>query len=290
MENMAVVVRKNEIVQIPVSQIKPSPFQPRAFFDRETVDELADSIRQYGVLQPICVRSLGKYSYELVFGERRLKACKEAGMFYVPCVIADICDRDSAVMSLIENIQKENINFFDEARAIFNLINDYGYTVQQIAIMLGKKEKYIFSKLKLMKLKYEFRRQIIDNGISEEQTGEIVKIFDDNVLSLVLNKVIKLGLNLRKTRELVERVLKKLYMGYSVDEWDIDDIISKIERSNGEQKIKVYIKDLKIFTNTIYQAVETMNRSGMRTFCEFDDSQGNLEIRIIVQKNFDKNT
>lgn len=284
MENIAVVIRKNEIVQIPISQIRPSPFQPRAFFDRDDINELADSIRQYGILQPICVRCLNKYSYEIVFGERRFKAAKLADMFYVPCIIADIGDKDSAVISLAENIQKQSLNFFDEAKTIFNLIEDFGCSISEVSKIIGKNERYIINKIKLLRIKYYFRRIIIDNNISEEHTLEIIRIFDDDVIYAVLGCIIKFDLNIKKTKKLIENILKRLYMGSKVDKQEIEDIVSEINRDNCEQKVKVYVRDLKIFTNTIYQAVETMNKSGVKTMCTFDENDDSLEVYIKVNK------
>ncbi len=283
MENMT-VVRKNEVVQIPVLWIKPNPYQPRFFLNREAINELAESIKQYGVLQPICVRFLNKQSYEIVFGERRLKACKELGMFYIPCIIADVCDRDCAVISLAENTQCHSLNFFEEAFGIFNIVNDYGYDISEVAEILGKKEKYVTDKLELLKLNYEFRRRIIENNISEEHTRLLVKIFEEDILEAVLNGVIKFGLSLKKTEELVDEVLKRTYMGGRVDKTDVEDIIYKIEQAKDDQKIKVYFKDMRIFTNTIFQAVDTMNKMGVKTECHFDETENELNIAIRIEK------
>ncbi len=284
MENMT-VLRENEVVQIPVSWIKPNPYQQRLFFNREALKNLAMSIKQYGVLQPICVRPLNKHSYEIIFGERRLKACKTIDMFYIPCIIADISDKDCAIISLIENIQGETLNFFEEARGILNIMNDYGCSVLEIAEITGKKEKYVVDKLELLKLDYEFRRLIIENNLSEEQARLFVKILNEDILEIVLRGVIEFGLNLKKTNELVNKVLQLTYMGNRVDKDDIYEIISKIEKSSGDQKFKVYVKDMRIFTNTICQAVETMNKTGVKTECRFSETEKELNIVIKVEKS-----
>ena len=226
MENMA-IVRKNEIVQIPVSMIKPNPYQSRYFFDRKTVENLAKSIKQFGVLQPICVRHLGKYSYELVFGERRLKACKEIGMFYIPCIIVDIGDKDCAVISIIENIHRKNTDFFETAEAIESIIKYHGYTVYEAAEFLGEKESFIINKLKLVKLKYECRRIIKDSNLSEEFALIFTKIKDENLLKIIIDAVLKFNLSIKKTKSLVEFLIKRTYMGIKTDKEDIEMMITK---------------------------------------------------------------
>ena len=278
------MVRKNEIIQLPVSWIKPNPFQPRCFFERESINDLADSIRQFGVLQPVCVRSLNKESYEIVFGERRLKACKLAGLFYIPCIIADISDGDCAIISLIENIQSRPLDAFEIADGINNTLKDFALNTSQIAGFLGKKKSYIINKLDMLKLGYKFRRFITDNDLSDEYIMEFIKISDENVLEIVLNKVIDFDINLKKTKKIVELILNRMAFGDKLDENDINDIIAKTEKINIEQKVKVRFDNIKIFTNSIYQIVDMMNNSGVKTECEYIDSDNNIVITLKVNK------
>ncbi len=283
MENMT-IVRKNEVTQLPISWIRPSPYQARYFFDINEVNDLAKSIKQFGVLQPICVRKLNAQSYEVVFGERRLKACKAIGLFYIPCIITDIGDRDCAAVSLIENIQCEKPDFFETAKGIYDVMSDYGYSTFEIAKIMGKDESYVLNKLQLLNMQYEFRRDIIENGISENQVIDLIRIKDSSVIKMVLDKIILFELNPKKTKILVDEVVKIINMGRYVEVGDIDDIISKIDKANVNQKIKIYIKDIKFFTNTICQAVDTMNLAGVKTECKFNEDDDNLEVRIKVQK------
>ncbi len=285
MENMA-IVSQNEITYLPVAWIKPNPYQPRYFFERESIKDLAESIRQYGVLQPICVRMLNCHSYEIIYGERRLKACKSLGIFYIPCIVADICDKDSAAISLAENIQGAALNFFEEARGIFNIINDYGYSIQETAKILGKKETYIKEKLEILKLPYECRRDIIEGGLSEEFALAFSEIGNEEILKKILKAVIKFGIGIKKTREIIDRVLKRfIFLGGDIDFCEIDDIVFRVLKESGEQKVKVYVGDMKIFTNTIYQAVEIMNKSGVRTECNIMENDDDMEVVIKICKD-----
>ncbi len=284
MENMT-LVRKNEIVQIPVSMIKPNPFQVRGFIDRESVNNLAESIKQYGVLQPICVRRLNKESYEIVFGERRFKACKILDMFYVPCIISEIGDRDCALISMIENIQRENIDYFETAGGIHEFMRDYGYSPKNVARIIGKKERFVVEKNEILKLKYQFRRTIIQNNLSENYALAFTKVSDEKLLDLILNAVIKFDLSIKNTESLIDLVLKYTREGDKIDENDIDNIVSKIKGSYREQKIKTYINDIKIFTNSIHQIVDTMNKSGIKTECFFNERNNNLEVLIKVDRS-----
>ncbi len=284
MENMT-LVRKNEIVQIPVYMIKPNPFQVRGFFDRESVNNLAESIKRYGVLQPICVRRLNRESYEIVFGERRFKACKILKMFYIPCIVSEIGDRDRAVISMIENIQRENIDYFDAADGLYEFMRDYGYSTEKMAEIIGKKEKFVTDKTSILKLKYQFRRDITQNNLSEKYAVALTRIHDDKLLDLILKAVVKFDLSIKTTELLIDLILKRTYIGEKIDEKDIENIILKINSPYRDQKVKVYIDDIKIFTNSVHQIVDTMNKSGIKTECTFNETNDNLEIMIKVDRS-----
>ena len=139
----------NKVIQIEIDRIEPNPYQPRREFD--CLDELAESIRQNGILQPLTVRRENN-SFQLVAGERRLRAAKLAGMTSVPCILVEMTGRNSAVMALIENIQRQDLSVFDEAEAIAKLIDYYGMTQEDAAIKLGKSHSTVANNLRLLKL------------------------------------------------------------------------------------------------------------------------------------------
>ena len=287
MANM-MIIRENEVSQIPITKIKLNPFQPRVFFDREAVNDLATSIRQFGVLQPICVRCVNKIKdyYEVVFGERRLKACKLIGMFYIPCIVVNITDKDCATISLIENMQEEKLNFFEEAQGIYNIMHDYNYSFEEVSKLLGKKESYVKDKVELLKLNYELRREIIENNISEEHSFLLSQILDGSVISMIIKNIVKHGLSVPKTKVVIQKIFEKAYMGFQIDDYFVDEISKNIEKYMSNNKITTRIKNAKFFTNDIYEVVQTMKQFGMKTDCKFTENDNQVEVIIKVDKTY----
>ena len=158
----------NRVVEVNVSEIVPNPHQPRTDFDLADMQSLAESIAQNGILQPLTVRKDADQRYELVAGERRLRAAKLAGLQSVPCIILDISERNSAIMALVENIQRQDLSFFDEASAIEKLISYYGMTQEDAAAKLGKAQSTIANKLRLLRLTQAERDVIMKYNQKEE--------------------------------------------------------------------------------------------------------------------------
>lgn len=161
---------------IPVDLILPNVYQPRKHFDEESLEELAQSINVHGVIQPLSVRKLGENKYELVAGERRLKAAKKAGLTEVPAIIIDISDKESAAIALLENLQREDLNFLEEAEAYYNLIKDHSYTQEKLAEVIGKKQSTIANKIRLLKLDDEIRKILLDNDLTERHARALLKL------------------------------------------------------------------------------------------------------------------
>ena len=146
----------NEIVKINIDKVIPNIYQPRKYFNEEAIEELSQSIKQFGIIQPLTVRKMGEV-FELVAGERRLRAAKLANLETVPCNIIDITDSESAQIALLENLQREDLNYIEEAEAYYNLINDHNFTQDELAKRMGKKQSTIANKLRLLKLSSEVR-------------------------------------------------------------------------------------------------------------------------------------
>lgn len=145
---MTAALTYTEITYLPVDNIKPNPYQPRKFIERRSLEELAMSIKRYGVMQPISVRFINGASYELVAGERRLKAAKLAGLETIPAIIVNISDRDSAAIALVENMQRQDLNYYEETEGFNNLVEYYGYTKESLAAVLGKSQSAIEDKVR----------------------------------------------------------------------------------------------------------------------------------------------
>ena len=157
---------QKEIIYLDVEKIYPNPYQPRKIFEENSIEELSISIEKYGVLEPILVREVKGSFYELVAGERRLKACKKIGIAKIPAIITNINKKDSACMALIENVQRERLNFIEEAEGFQTLMVDFGYTQEEIAKIIGKKQSTISNKLRLLKLKKDIKNTIIQNKLT----------------------------------------------------------------------------------------------------------------------------
>ena len=257
---------QTETIYLDVEKIYPNPYQPRKVFEENTIEELSMSIMEYGVIEPIIVRELKGSFYELVAGERRLKACKKLGMAKIPAIISNVSKKDSACMALIENVQREKLNFIEEAEGFQTLMVDFGYTQEEIAEIIGKKQSTISNKLRLLKLKKHIKNTIIQNKLTERHARALLKINNENIQREILEKILKFDLNIQKTEELVENTIKRLE-GKSL---------------KTEKKIKGYIGDLRIFTNTIKSAVDVMKESGVDTNYSIIENKNGYEINIKV--------
>ncbi|MBP5605964.1 MAG: ParB/RepB/Spo0J family partition protein [Ruminiclostridium sp.] len=170
----------NRVVELPISAIVPNPAQPRVIFDDYELSRLAVSIQQNGILQPLTVRRLeNSLNYELIAGERRLRACKLLNMSYVPCVIITASVKDSAVLAVLENLQRADLSFMEEAYAIKNLIDFYGLTQEETAARLGTAQSTIANKLRLLKLTDSEKALVVKYKLTERQARALLRLDSD---------------------------------------------------------------------------------------------------------------
>ena len=167
------------ILQIKVDQIKPNRAQPRGEFDNNSIIRLADSIRRYGILQPLTVRKTANddpFSYELIAGERRLRAARLLGYLTVPCIIIEADEKMSAEMAIIENLLREDLNMFEQAHGFKQLIDNYGLTQADVARKMSLSQSAVANKLRLLRLSYEEQRLVLETGLSERHARALLKI------------------------------------------------------------------------------------------------------------------
>ena len=195
---MGCVNMNNEILKIDIKDIIPNTYQPRKYFNDEALIELSESIKTHGIIQPITVRKRGEF-YELVAGERRWRAAKLAELEKVPCNIIDITDVQSAEIALLENLQREDLNFIEEAEAYYNLIHDHRFTQEQLATRMGKKQSTIANKLRILKLSEKVRELCVANNLTERHARALLSVQDEKLQLSILKKVIKGNLNVIKT-------------------------------------------------------------------------------------------
>jgi len=260
------------IVYINIDNIRPNPYQPRKQFNKAALEELCESIKQYGVIQPINVRKISANHYELVAGERRLRAATMAGLKEIPAIVVKVDDDDSAVMALIENLQREDLNYLEEAEGYYNLITEHHFTQEELAAKIGKSQSTIANKIRLLKLSPLIKKILMDNNLTERHARALLKLHDEQLQLKVLKHVCEKGLNVKKTEELVERAIEKYTK-------------ASREAQTGEKKFTKAIKDIRIFVNTIRQAIELMKKSGVNAKAAQIDRGEYIEFIVRVPKN-----
>lgn len=259
----------NKVVDIPIRQIRPNQSQPRKTFKDEELNSLASSIEENGILQPLTVRRLNLQEYELVAGERRLRAAVIAGLKRVPCIVIKCTDRESAIFALLENLQRSDLGMFEEARGISRLIRKYNLTQEEAAAKLGKKQSTVANKLRLLKLTMDEQDWINQAGLSERHARALLRISDESLRKEALSKVISEGLNISQTEELVDNIISSSF----------------IEVDGKHRKKRVVIKDVRIFINTINKAVDTMRLAGINAVSKRAENDDYIEYTVRIPKN-----
>lgn len=259
---------ENKISEIPIIKIRPNKAQPRKVFNEDELSALSRSIAENGILQPLTVRKASQSEFELIAGERRLRAAILAGMKRVPCIIVKCSDKESAVYALLENLQRADLGIFEEARGISRLIRRYGLTQEQAADKLGKTQSTIANKLRLLKLSGEEQEWIENAGLTERHARALLKIDDEDIRREVLSKIISDNLNVSQTEALVG-----IYKHNN----------PKTEKNRGRSK--AVIKDIRIFLNSINRAIDTMRLSGIDAQSVKTDSENFIEYTIRIPKS-----
>ena len=259
---------ENKISEIPIIKIRPNKAQPRKVFNEDELSALSRSIAENGILQPLTVRKASQSEFELIAGERRLRAAILAGMKRVPCIIVKCTDKESAVYALLENLQRADLGIFEEARRISRLIRRYGLTQEQAADKLGKTQSTIANKLRLLKLSGEEQEWIENAGLTERHARALLRIDDEDIRREVLSKIISDNLNVSQTEALVG-----IYKHNN----------PKTEKNRGRSK--AVIKDIRIFLNSINRAIDTMRLSGIDAQSVKTDSENFIEYTIRIPKS-----
>ncbi len=259
---------ENRVLEIPTIQIRPNKTQPRKTFDEDELRLLSQSISTNGILQPLTVRKLSQTEYELVAGERRLRAAVLAGLTKVPCVLIKCTDKESAIFALLENIQRADLNMFEEARGISRLIRKYGLTQEEAAIRLGKKQSTVANKMRLLRLSMEEQDWILQAGLSERHARALLRIDDEEVRKEVLSKIVAENLSAKDTEDVVVKLLCR----------------ATVTESPTQDK-KFIVRDVRIFVNTINKAVDTMRLSGINAVAKKSETEEYIEYTVKIPKS-----
>ena len=239
-----------QVLHIPLSKIVPNPYQPRKEFESEALSELADSIRQYGVLQPLLVAPGKGDTYILIAGERRLRASTMAGLGTVPVIVSEYTSQQIAEIALIENLQRKDLHYLEEAEGYEKLVNTFHLTQESMAIRVGKKQSTIANKLRLLRLPSPVRKKLHDSDLTERHARVLLKLENEDLQKAVLQKVLKGHLNVRQTEALVEKTLKEA------------------GKLNQKKPRFVVVNDVRIYLNSIKEIMETVKTSGIPSSME----------------------
>ncbi len=255
---------KLKLTRLPVSKIMPNPSQPRKTFQEDELRALAQSIAENGLLQPITVRKEGG-CYYLVAGERRLRACKLAGLREIPAIITDCEPEDSAVLALLENIQRQDLQMFEQANAIVNLLREWQITQEEAAKRLGMSQSYLANKIRLLKLSPEEQAEILENRLTERHARALLRIDDMTLRQKVLRTVIERQMNVSQTEELAAAAIQP-------------------KETRQRAKRTFVAKDIRLFINTIDHAVDAMKTAGIDAQTEKKETEEYIECTVRIPK------
>ena len=245
----------DEIVELPIDELRSNPYQPRKVFDEEKLQELADSIKEHGVFQPIIVKKSSIKGYEIIAGERRVKACKMIGIEKIPAIVRDFSDQEMMEIALLENLQRENLNSIEEAMAYRNLLDAMEVTQEELANRLGKSRSHITNMLGLLNLPEEVKDMIVENKISMSHARVLSKMENKEDIIALANKIVNENLNVR----------------------DIEDV-SKNQEIKKTHKIKPK-------TNNEYQYVQNMMCEKLGTKVKITSNKINISFNNVNDLN-----
>lgn len=261
-------VNEVKVVKIPTNQIFPNPYQPRKTFSDESLADLCASIKEYGVLQPLLVSPSDDGRYMLIAGERRLRASRMANLSEVPVIISDYTSQQIAEIALIENLQREDLHFLEEAEGYEQLMNEFHLTQEAMAARVGKKQSTIANKLRLLRLTGPVRKVLVDAGLSERHARALLKLEDETKRLEVLAVVVEKGFSVHQTEEYIAKLL------------------DTGEKEKEKKRRLVIVNDVRIYLNSIKQVVNSIKDVGIPVHMEqtIEGDEVIISLRIKNQK------
>lgn len=259
-------VFSKKVIEVPVEFIMPGSSQPRTVFGDEELMELAESIKKYGIIQPVILKKEQYGTYTLIAGERRTRAAVMAGLKKVPAIIRDDNEKDAAILSLVENVQRENLSYIEEATAYKRLMDEYGFSQQEIAKHVGKKQSTISNKIRLLALPEEIIEELTKNRLTERHARALLKITDSDLRKLILKRVVDNELNVRQTEKLIE------------------DMLSKSEEEKRRRSKICYI-NYKVYLNSIRRTFGEISQIEKNAKFFQEEKEDFVEVRILIPKN-----
>lgn len=262
-------LRRGGIVYLRTDELTPNPVQPRKRFDDESLEELSGSIKSYGILNPLTVRlRCGKY--ELVAGERRLRAAKLAGLEEVPCILIDVNMEDASLIALVENLQRRDLDFIEEALGISQLIRMFGMSQEEAARRIGKSQSAVANKLRLLKLPEDVLEGLRENGLTERHGRALLRLTRADRQREALEYIVDNALNVAATEAYIEALLNR-------------PAEPEQPESKGQKRTFV-LKDVRVFLNTLSRSIDLMKQGGIDAGMRREETDDSLILTISIPK------
>ena len=263
-------VRRGNIVWLPTEDIAPNPVQPRKLFDEKALEELSQSMKSYGILNPLTVRCRGG-KYELVAGERRLRAAKLAGLEEVPCILLDVNMQDASLIALIENLQRRDLDFIEEAVGLSRLIRMFGMSQEEAAQRIGKSQSAVANKLRLLKLPRDVLENLRSYGLSERHGRALLRLTEPNAQRMALEYIAANSLTVAATEEYIEALLSA------------PDSPEASEKA--EPRRTLILKDVRVFLNSLNRSLDLMKQGGIDAGVKREETDDSLILTISIPKS-----
>lgn len=261
-------LRRGGIIYLRPDELQPNPVQPRKSFDDEALRELSESIRTYGILNPLTVR-LRQGRYELVAGERRLRAAKLAGLRELPCILLDINMEDAGLIALVENLQRKDLDFVEEAEGLSRLIRMFGLSQEEAARRIGKSQSAVANKLRLLRLGDEMLQALRENELSERHGRALLRL-PAELREQALAHIIEKGLTVAATDEYIEQLLTQPQ--------------DEAPEEKPQVKRSFILKDVRVFLNTLSRSIDLMKQGGIAAGMQRQETEDALIVTISIPK------
>ena len=265
-------VRRGGIIYLRTDELSPNPVQPRRRFDDEALAELSESIKTYGILNPLTVRLRGG-KYELVAGERRLRAAKLAGLQEVPCILLDVNMEDASLIALVENLQRRDLDFIEEAAGINQLIRMFGMSQEEAARRIGKSQSAVANKLRLLKLPPDVLEALRENGLTERHGRALLRLQRPEAQREALAYIIDNGLTVAATDAYIDALLSS------------PEPEPPAEAEKPEHRRTFVLKDVRVFLNTLSRSIDLMKQGGIDAGVQRQETEDSLILTISIPKS-----
>ena len=258
-QKLKTYMETGRVVFLPARSIRPNPHQPRKVFQPEALDELSESIRRHGILQPLTVRRADN-SYELIAGERRLRAARQAGITDIPCIILNMDDRESAMAAMVENLQRQDLDYIEEAEGISRLLKEWNMSQEQAARLLGKSQSAIANKLRILKHSSPVLAKLREHRLTERHARALLKLRDPEEVLTVIDHILRQDMNVAQTEKYIDSLL----------------------RQKEEKTAKPNLSQL---LNSLTQSLQKIQLSGIPAISERRETDSQIVLTITIPKN-----